>query len=45
MDPLAGIIGALVVASWAFSLVRDTAAILLDTNPDRRRKSQASDGE
>jgi cation diffusion facilitator family transporter len=35
MDPLAGIIGALVIASWAFGLVRDTGAILLDMNPDR----------
>jgi len=36
MDPLAGIIGALVIASWAFGLIRDTSAILLDMNPDRR---------
>src|SRR6202008_4061287 len=34
MDPFAGIIGALVIASWAFGLVRDTGAILLDMNPD-----------
>jgi len=36
MDPLAGIVGACVIASWAFALVRDTGAILLDTNPDRK---------
>jgi cation diffusion facilitator family transporter len=36
MDSLAGIVGACVIASWAFALVRDTSAILLDTNPDRR---------
>jgi cation diffusion facilitator family transporter len=36
MDPVAGIVGALVIASWAFSLIRDTSAILLDMNPDRR---------
>ena len=36
MDPLAGIAGALVIASWAYSLVRDTGAILLDVTPDRR---------
>jgi cation diffusion facilitator family transporter len=36
MDPLAGIIGALVIASWAYGLVRDTGAILLDMNPDDR---------
>jgi cation diffusion facilitator family transporter len=35
MDPLAGIIGALVIASWALGLVRDTGAILLDMTPDR----------
>ena len=35
MDPLAGIVGALVIASWAYGLVRDTGAILLDMNPDR----------
>jgi cation diffusion facilitator family transporter len=35
MDPLAGIIGAFVIASWAFGLIRDTGAILLDMNPDR----------
>lgn len=35
MDPLAGMLGAIVIASWAFTLVRDTAAILLDMNPDR----------
>jgi hypothetical protein len=35
MDPLAGIIGACVIASWSFGLIRDTGAILLDMNPDR----------
>ena len=35
MDPLAGIIGACVIASWAYGLIRDTGAILLDMNPDR----------
>jgi cation diffusion facilitator family transporter len=36
MDPLAGMVGACVIASWAFGLVRDTGSILLDMNPDRR---------
>jgi cation diffusion facilitator family transporter len=35
MDPLAGIIGAFVIASWSYALIRDTGAILLDMNPDR----------
>ncbi len=34
MDPLAGIIGACVIASWSYGLIRDTGAILLDRNPD-----------
>jgi cation diffusion facilitator family transporter len=36
MDPVVGLIGALVIAAWAYTLIRDTAAILLDMNPDRR---------
>jgi cation diffusion facilitator family transporter len=35
IDPLAGIIGACVIASWSRALIRDTGAILLDMNPDR----------
>jgi Co/Zn/Cd efflux system component len=35
MDPVAGMVGALVIASWSYGLVRDTGAILLDMNPDR----------
>ena len=34
MDPLAGLIGALVIASWSIGLLRDTGAILLDRMPD-----------
>jgi len=33
MDPLAGVLGALVIANWSYGLVRDTGAILLDMNP------------
>ncbi len=36
MDPLAGLIGALVIANWSVGLLRDTGAILLDRNPDPR---------
>jgi cation diffusion facilitator family transporter len=35
LDPIAGIIGAAVIASWSYGLIRDTGAILLDVNPDR----------
>jgi cation diffusion facilitator family transporter len=40
MDPLAGIIGACVIASWAYGLIRDTGAILLDMNPDKAMASR-----
>lgn len=40
MDPLAGILGAFVIASWSWGLVRDTGAILLDMNPDRNLTDQ-----
>ncbi len=36
MDPVAGIVGALVIANWSYGLVRDTGSILLDMTPDRR---------
>lgn len=36
MDPLAGLIGAAVIANWSFGLLRDTGAILLDRTPDPR---------
>jgi cation diffusion facilitator family transporter len=34
MDPLAGFIGALVIANWSIGLLRDTGGILLDRMPD-----------
>jgi len=36
MDPLAGVVGALVIANWSYGLIRDTGSILVDMNPDRR---------
>src|SRR5580704_1599154 len=50
MDPLAGIVGACVIASWSYGLIRDTGAILLDMNPDRDlannlRQTIESDGD
>src|SRR5208282_4802295 len=35
MDPVMGIIGALVIANWAYGLMRDTGGVLLDMNPDK----------
>ncbi len=50
MDPLAGIVGAFVIASWSYGLIRDTGAILLDMNPDRKveaaiRRTVEADGD
>ncbi|KAB0635724.1 cation transporter [Burkholderia stagnalis] len=36
MDPLAGIVGALVIANWSYGLMRDTGGILLDMQSDPR---------
>jgi len=36
MDPLAGLIGAAVIANWSVGLIRDTGGILLDRIPDGR---------
>jgi cation diffusion facilitator family transporter len=35
MDPVIGLVGAIVTAAWAYTLIRDTGAILLDMTPDR----------
>ena len=43
MDPLAGLIGACVIASWSVGLIRDTGAILLDMTPDRRTEGRIRD--
>lgn len=40
MDPLMGIVGALVIANWAYGLARDTGGILLDVNPDQGLSDQ-----
>ena len=50
MDPLVGVIGALVIGSWSLSLIRDTGAILLDMTPDpalatRLRETIESEGD
>ena len=50
MDPLAGLVGAFVIASWAWTLIRDAGAVLLDMNPDagltqKLRTAVESDGD
>ncbi len=34
MDPIMGIVGAVVIARWSWTLMRDTAAVLLDRTDD-----------
>jgi cation diffusion facilitator family transporter len=34
LDPVMGIVGAIVIARWAWLLMRDTASVLLDTTDD-----------
>ena len=50
MDPMMGIVGGGVIASWAYALVRDTSRILLDMTPDtalaaRMRRRLEEDGD
>jgi Co/Zn/Cd efflux system component len=40
MDPLIGIIGASVIATWSLGLVRDTGHLLIDMNPDQHLSDQ-----
>ena len=40
MDPVAGIVGALVIANWSYGLIRDTGRILLDMQPDKDMDSK-----
>jgi cation diffusion facilitator family transporter len=35
LDPVVGLVGAVVIAAWSYGLIRDTGAILLDMNPDQ----------
>jgi cation diffusion facilitator family transporter len=34
LDPLAALVGAFVIASWAYGLIRDSAMVLLDADAD-----------
>lgn len=40
MDPMMGLVGALVIAVWAYRLLRSSGAVLLDTVTDRRLADQ-----
>jgi cation diffusion facilitator family transporter len=50
MDPLMGIVGAVVIFRWSYSLIRDTGSILLDLNintplSEKIKKQIESDGD
>jgi cation diffusion facilitator family transporter len=34
LDPVIGVVGAIVIARWSWGLIRDAGAVLLDTVPD-----------
>jgi cation diffusion facilitator family transporter len=34
LDPISGLVGAFVIASWAYGLIRDSAMVLLDADAD-----------
>ncbi len=36
MDPVMGVVGAIVIASWSLGLMRSAGAVLIDMVPDRR---------
>jgi len=42
-DPLVGIVGSLVIASWAYGLIRDSGAVLLDVSADKDLESVIRD--
>ncbi|MBV9970552.1 MAG: cation transporter, partial [Xanthobacteraceae bacterium] len=37
LDPIAGLLGMIVISIWAYSLIRSSAAVLLDAVPSRAR--------
>jgi cation diffusion facilitator family transporter len=42
-DPLVGIVGSLVIASWAFGLIRASGAVLLDVSVDKNLEAVIRD--
>jgi cation diffusion facilitator family transporter len=37
LDPLSGLVGAFVIASWSYGLIRDSGMVLLDANSNPKR--------
>jgi cation diffusion facilitator family transporter len=42
-DPAVGIVGAIVIASWAIGLIRDSGAVLLDASVDKKLEAVIRD--
>jgi cation diffusion facilitator family transporter len=42
-DPAVGIVGAIVIISWAFGLIRDSGAVLLDVSVDKKLEAVIRD--
>jgi cation diffusion facilitator family transporter len=40
LDPLSGLVGALVIASWSYGLIRDSAMVLLDADADPKQSDE-----
>ncbi len=40
MDPIMGVVGALVIANWSYGLIKDSGGILLDMTADRSLAAQ-----
>jgi cation diffusion facilitator family transporter len=40
VDPLVGIVGSIVIASWAYALIRDAGSVLLDVSIGRRLEGE-----
>ncbi|MBI5432108.1 MAG: CDF family Co(II)/Ni(II) efflux transporter DmeF [Planctomycetes bacterium] len=51
LDPICGVVGAAVILRWSFGLMRETAGVLLDADPDPRigaairRRLERADGD
>ena len=40
LDPLCGLVGAVVIASWSYGLIRDSAMVLLDADADPQQSDE-----
>jgi cation diffusion facilitator family transporter len=40
LDPLCGLVGAFVIASWSYGLIRDSAMVLLDADADPQQSDE-----